>query len=124
MVKSYHYHGTYWDLLRLRHLYSISPSSSSSQEMDVGVMCFLALGRVFLEGGDDYPCDHIAMLNLAMLHTASPRRVVAETALHVLILLDKRFFQVRGNGSRIDGWPILVRTLLTKAEKLNFDHVP
>ena len=88
-------------------------------------MCFLALGRVFLEGGDDYPCDHIAMLNLAMLHTASPRRVVAETALHVLILLDKRFFQVRGNGSRIDGWmAYLGQSVVNKGKKLNFDYVP
>ena len=41
----------------------------------------------------EYPCDHVAMLNLAVLNVGSPRMQTHETAVHLLHLLDTRFFQ-------------------------------
>lgn len=41
----------------------------------------------------EYPCDHVAMLNLAVLNVGSPRTQTHETAVHLLHLLDIRFFQ-------------------------------
>ena len=41
----------------------------------------------------EYPCDHVAMLNLAVLNVGTPRMQTHETAIHLLHLLDTRFFQ-------------------------------
>jgi len=41
----------------------------------------------------EYPCDHVSMLNLAVLNVGSPRMQTHETAVHLLHLLDSRFFQ-------------------------------
>ena len=41
----------------------------------------------------EYPCDHVAMLNLALLNVGSPRMQTHETAVQLLHLLDTRFFQ-------------------------------
>ena len=41
----------------------------------------------------EYPCDHVAMLNLAVLNVGNPRVSTHETALQLLHLLDTRFFQ-------------------------------
>ena len=41
----------------------------------------------------EYPCDHVAMLNLAVLNVGSPRMSTHETALKLLRLLDARFLQ-------------------------------
>lgn len=40
----------------------------------------------------EYPCDHVAMLNLTLLNAGCPRVVVHETAVQLLHLLYKRFF--------------------------------
>ena len=40
---------------------------------------------------EEYPCDHVAMLNLAVINIGSPRILIHETALHLLHILDKRF---------------------------------
>ncbi|KAL3879804.1 hypothetical protein ACJMK2_032086 [Sinanodonta woodiana] len=53
--------------------------------------CFSALAAVFQ--AREYPCDHVAMLNLAMLNVGSPQIVTHEAALQLLHLLDTRFFQ-------------------------------
>ncbi|XP_021378295.1 protein furry-like isoform X2 [Mizuhopecten yessoensis] len=53
--------------------------------------CFNALAAVFQTR--EYPCDHVAMLNLAVLNVGSPRTQTHETAVHLLHLLDTRFFQ-------------------------------
>ncbi|XP_064619246.1 protein furry-like isoform X4 [Lineus longissimus] len=52
--------------------------------------CFLALARVFTNR--EYPCDHVAMLNVTLLNTGNPRIHIRETALQLLQLLDRRFF--------------------------------
>ncbi|KAK6976868.1 protein furry, partial [Biomphalaria glabrata] len=54
--------------------------------------CFNALAAVFQTR--EYPCDHVAMLNLAVLNVGSPRMSTHETAIQLLHLLDLRFFQV------------------------------
>ena len=41
----------------------------------------------------EYPCDHVAMLNLALLNVGNPRMPTHETAVQLLHLLDRRFFQ-------------------------------
>lgn len=41
----------------------------------------------------EYPCDDVAMLNLAVLNIGSPRVQVHEIAIQLIHLLDKRFFQ-------------------------------
>jgi hypothetical protein len=41
----------------------------------------------------EYPCDHVAMLNLAILNVGNPRMPTHETAVQLLHLLDRRFFQ-------------------------------
>ena len=41
----------------------------------------------------EYPCDHVAMLNLAILNVGNPRIQTHETAVQLLHLLDRRFFQ-------------------------------
>ena len=48
-------------------------------------VCHICLPR-------EYPCDHVAMLNVTLLHTGCPRISIHETALQMLQLLDKRFF--------------------------------
>ncbi|XP_078324713.1 protein furry-like isoform X3 [Crassostrea virginica] len=53
--------------------------------------CFNALAAVFQS--KEYPCDHVAMLNLALLNVGSPRMQTHETAVQLLHLLDTRFFQ-------------------------------
>ncbi|GFN79511.1 protein furry homolog isoform x3, partial [Plakobranchus ocellatus] len=53
--------------------------------------CFNALAAVFQT--KEYPCDHVAMLNLAVLNVGSPRMSTHETAIQLLHLLDLRFFQ-------------------------------
>ncbi|XP_059157209.1 protein furry homolog isoform X2 [Physella acuta] len=53
--------------------------------------CFNALAAVFQTR--EYPCDHVAMLNLAVLNVGSPRMSTHETAIQLLHLLDLRFFQ-------------------------------
>ncbi|KAK7496521.1 hypothetical protein BaRGS_00012173, partial [Batillaria attramentaria] len=53
--------------------------------------CFKALAAVFQT--KEYPCDHVAMLNLAVLNVGSPRMSTHETALQLLHLLDARFLQ-------------------------------
>ncbi|XP_041356858.1 protein furry-like isoform X3 [Gigantopelta aegis] len=53
--------------------------------------CFCALAAVFQ--AREYPCDHVAMLNLAVLNVGNPRVSTHETALQLLHLLDTRFFQ-------------------------------
>ncbi|XP_070197468.1 protein furry-like isoform X3 [Littorina saxatilis] len=53
--------------------------------------CFNALAAVFRT--KEYPCDHVAMLNLALLNVGSPRMSTHETALQLLHLLDERFLQ-------------------------------
>lgn len=53
--------------------------------------CFNALAAVFQS--KEYPCDHVAMLNLALLNVGSPRTQTHETAVQLLHLLDTRFFQ-------------------------------
>ena len=40
----------------------------------------------------EYPCDHVAMLNVTLLYTGCPRITVHETAVQLLNLLYKRFF--------------------------------
>ncbi|KAK6173602.1 hypothetical protein SNE40_017022 [Patella caerulea] len=53
--------------------------------------CFNALAAVFQTR--EYPCDHVAMLNLAVLNVGNPRIQTHETAQMLLHLLDTRFFQ-------------------------------
>ena len=53
--------------------------------------CFNALAAVFQTR--EYPCDHVAMLNLALLNVGSPRMQTHDTAVQLLHLLDTRFFQ-------------------------------
>ncbi|XP_052797247.1 protein furry-like isoform X3 [Mya arenaria] len=53
--------------------------------------CFNALAAVFQ--AREYPCDHVAMLNLAILNIGNPRMPTHETAVQLLHLLDRRFFQ-------------------------------
>ncbi|XP_053400043.1 protein furry-like isoform X2 [Mercenaria mercenaria] len=53
--------------------------------------CFNALAAVFQ--AREYPCDHVAMLNLAILNVGNPRMPTHETAVQLLHLLDRRFFQ-------------------------------
>ncbi|XP_012945432.1 protein furry homolog isoform X2 [Aplysia californica] len=53
--------------------------------------CFNALAAVFQTR--EYPCDHVAMLNLSVLNVGSPRISTHETAVQLLHLLDLRFFQ-------------------------------
>ncbi|KAL4229825.1 hypothetical protein ACF0H5_010217 [Mactra antiquata] len=53
--------------------------------------CFNALAAVFQ--AREYPCDHVAMLNLAILNVGNPRVATHETAVQLLHLLDRRFFQ-------------------------------
>ncbi|XP_052278154.1 protein furry-like isoform X3 [Dreissena polymorpha] len=55
--------------------------------------CFHALAAVFQ--AREYPCDHVAMLNLALLNVGNPRMPTHETAVQLLHLLDRRFFQER-----------------------------
>ena len=40
----------------------------------------------------EYPCDHVAMLNVTLLYTGCPRTNTHEVALQLLQLLYKRFF--------------------------------
>ncbi|XP_048243647.1 protein furry-like isoform X3 [Haliotis rufescens] len=54
--------------------------------------CFNALAAVF-QTRREYPCDHVAMLNLAVLNVGNPRIQTHDTALQLLHLLDTRFFQ-------------------------------
>ncbi|XP_076468272.1 protein furry-like isoform X4 [Babylonia areolata] len=60
-------------------------------QKEVADGCFSALAAVFQT--KEYPCDHVAMLNLAVLNVGSPRMSVHETALQLLHLLDARFLQ-------------------------------
>ncbi|XP_029647107.1 protein furry isoform X5 [Octopus sinensis] len=53
--------------------------------------CLSALLAVFKTR--EYPCDHVSMLNLAVMHVGCPRIKTHETALELLQLLDTRFFQ-------------------------------
>lgn len=53
--------------------------------------CLSALTTVFLTR--EYPCDHVSMLNLAVINVGNPRLRIHETALQLLQLLDTRFFQ-------------------------------
>ncbi|KAL1517075.1 hypothetical protein ABEB36_000886 [Hypothenemus hampei] len=53
--------------------------------------CFLALTTIF--SAREYPCDHYtAIINVTLMNTGCPRQKVRDTALHLLQLLDKRFF--------------------------------
>ena len=40
----------------------------------------------------EYPCDHVAMLNVTLMNTGCPRISIHETAVQLLHLLYKRFF--------------------------------
>lgn len=40
----------------------------------------------------EYPCDHVAMLNVTLMNTGCPRTALHETAVQLLHLLYKRFF--------------------------------
>lgn len=40
----------------------------------------------------EYPCDHVAMLNVTLMNTGCPRVGIHETAVQLLHLLYKRFF--------------------------------
>ncbi|XP_025086109.1 protein furry homolog isoform X4 [Pomacea canaliculata] len=60
-------------------------------QKEVADGCFKALAAVFQN--KEYPCDHVAMLNLAVLNVGSPRMSIHETALQLLHLLDARFLQ-------------------------------
>ncbi len=40
----------------------------------------------------EYPCDHVAMLNVTLMNTGCPRIAIHETAVQLLHLLYKRFF--------------------------------
>ena len=42
--------------------------------------------------GREYPCDHVAMLNVTLLYTGCPRIATQETAVQLLHLIYKRFF--------------------------------
>ncbi|KAL5012719.1 hypothetical protein ScPMuIL_011270 [Solemya velum] len=55
--------------------------------------CFDAVAAVFPNQVIEYPCDHVAMLCLAILNVGNPRVEIHETALQLLHLLDGRFFQ-------------------------------
>lgn len=53
--------------------------------------CFLALATIF--SAREYPCDHYtAIINVTLMNTGCPRPDVRDTALQLLQLLDKRFF--------------------------------
>ncbi|ESO93945.1 hypothetical protein LOTGIDRAFT_105090, partial [Lottia gigantea] len=60
-------------------------------DIEVADGCFSALAAVFQTR--EYPCDHVAMLNLAVLNVGNPRIKTHETAQQLLHLLDTRFFQ-------------------------------
>lgn len=57
------------------------------------VQCTLIIHMSLLFCDREYPCDHVAMLNLALLNVGSPRTQTHETAVQLLHLLDTRFFQ-------------------------------
>lgn len=62
-----------------------------SQDYQVADYCFTAIATIF--SLRDYPCDHyIAILNLTLMNTGCPRAHIAETAFHLLEVLDYRFF--------------------------------
>ncbi|CAH1777850.1 unnamed protein product [Owenia fusiformis] len=52
--------------------------------------CFNALATVF--NNREYPCDHVAMLNVTLLNCGCARTSIHKTAVELLQLLDKRFF--------------------------------
>ncbi|XP_067945247.1 protein furry homolog-like [Watersipora subatra] len=60
--------------------------------VQVADSCFTTLVKVFTSR--EYPCDSVAMLNLALLHCGCPRVYIREMATQLLLTLCNRFLMI------------------------------
>ena len=65
--------------------------SCFTKDTNVSDGCFRALATIF--SVREYPCDHyISIINVTLMNTGCPRTHIRQIALHLLQILDKRFF--------------------------------
>ena len=68
-----------------------SAATGNSSASELSDACFLALVKTF-NNTPEYQCDHVAMINVALMYTGCPRVAMREHASQLLQLLYHRFY--------------------------------